>query len=448
MTISRRTKNNGIEVWDVRFSYYDNNYKRRHYQRRGLRTKKIAEQVELEARSKLNAGDSLITAEGTVGSYLTLWLDRRVFANDLKPSSLAKTKQTVESYLVPRIGDLPLRKLTNERIQNLYVELQKSGRLNRKGRSVALSPKTVRDIAGVLYKALSDGVKLGVIAKNPADGVALPRYERPELNVYDGDETAQFLSYAASVDEYLIALYRLSLLIGLRRGEVLGLRWIDVDFVLNKLSVVQTRITVNGRVIVSTPKTRAGRRTVAIDAGTADELAKLKNKQEQIFGKVPELVATDDDGRPVNPLRYSRHFKRLAIAAGLKAARLHDARHTATTLQLHNGVSAATVRGRLGWSSTSTILDTYSAYLPSADREASDAVAVALDRAIANAKPKTGRTLDAGLHETTRTGRVDEHETQTDKALNTTKQRLTVEATPRIERVVDPANALYLDDFD
>lgn len=123
MTISRRTKSNGIEVWDVRFSYHDTNNRRRHYQRRGFRTKKLAEHDELEARSKLNAGDSLITAEGTVGSYLTLWLDRRVFANDLKPSSLTNLKAIVNSYLVPRIGDLPLRKLTPERIQTLYVEL-------------------------------------------------------------------------------------------------------------------------------------------------------------------------------------------------------------------------------------------------------------------------------------------------------------------------------------
>ena len=433
MTISRRTKSNGIEVWDVRFSYHDTNNRRRHYQRRGFRTKKLAEQNELEARSKLNAGDSLITAEGTVGSYLTLWLDRRVFANDLKPSSLTNLKAIVNSYLVPRIGELPLRKLTPERIQTLYVELLNAGRISRQNRPATLSPKTVRNIAGVLFKALDDGKKQGVFAKNPAKDVALPRYQRPELNVYDGDETARFLSYAASVDEYLTALYRLSLLVGLRRGEVLGLRWIDVDLVLRNLSVVQTRITVNGRVVVSTPKTRAGRRTVAIDAGTADELARLKNRQEQLFGKVPELVATDDDGRPVNPLRYSRHFKRLATSAGLRPARLHDARHTATTLQLHNGVSVATVRGRLGWSSTSTILDTYSAYLPSADREASDAVAVALDRAIAKSKPAAGRALDAGLPETTRTTGVDGHETPTDNAINATKQRLTVEATSGIE---------------
>ena len=142
-------------------------------------------------------------------------------------------------------------------------------------------------------------------------------------------------------------------------------------------------------------------------------------------------MSTDDDGRPVHPLRYSRHFKRLAKAAGLKQARLHDARHTATTLQLHNGVSVPTVLGRLGWTSNSTILDTYAAYLPSADREASNAVAVALDRAIANAQ--AGRALDAQLVKTEQNTATELDQSHTPNAINITKHTAALEATPRIE---------------
>lgn len=453
MSVKLREQSNGVEVWDVRFSYFDHNNKRRHYQRRGLRTRKDAERAERHARSTLDAGDSLISADGTVGEYLLLWLERRKFANDLKASSMAKTTQTVNAYLIPHIGNLPLRKLDSFKIQALYVELLKSGRIKENKLPKALSAKTVRDIAGVLFKALSDCVSWRIITSNPAKGVKLPRFERPELTVYDGDETGRFLNYAHSVDEYLLALYRLSLLVGLRRGEVLGLRWSDVDLVLNNISVVQTRIAVNGKIIISTPKTRAGRRTISIDTGTADELARLKNKQEQLFGKVPDLVSTDDDGRPVHPLRYSRHFKRLAKAAGLKQARLHDARHTATTLQLHNGVSVPTVLGRLGWTSNSTILDTYAAYLPSADREASNAVAVALDRAIANAS--AGRALDAQLVKTEQNTAGELDQSHTPNAINITKLPITVEATPRIEGVSGIPEATehpniehYFDNFD
>ncbi len=453
MSVKQRKQSNGVEIWDVRFSYFDHNNKRRHYQRRGLRTRKDAERAERHARSTLDAGNSLISADGTVGEYLLLWLERRKFANDLKASSMAKTVQTVNAYLIPHIGDLPLRKLDQFKIQALYVQLLKSGRIKDNKLPRGLSAKTVRDIAGVLFKALSDCVSWRIITSNPAKGVKLPRFERPELTVYDGDETGRFLNYAQSVDEYLLALYRLSLLVGLRRGEVLGLRWSDVDLVLNNISVVQTRITVNGKIIISTPKTRAGRRTVSIDTGTADTLARLKNTQEQLFGKVPDLVSTDDDGRLVHPLRYSRHFKRLAKAAGLKQARLHDARHTATTLQLHNGVSVPTVLGRLGWTSNSTILDTYAAYLPSADREASNAVADALDRAIANAQ--AGRTLDAQLVKTDQNTTTELDQTQTPNAINITKHTTALEATPRIEGVSGiPALpeqvyiADYFDDFD
>ena len=453
MSVKRREQSNGVEVWDVRFSYFDHNNKRRHYQRRGLRTRKDAERAERHARSTLDAGDSLISAEGTVGEYLLLWLERRKAANDLKASSMAKTLQTVNAYLIPHIGDLPLRKLDSFKIQALYVELLKSGRIKDNKLSRGLSAKTVRDIAGVLFKALSDCVSWRIITSNPAKGVKLPRFERPELTVYDGDETGRFLNYANSVDEYLLALYRLSLLVGLRRGEVLGLRWSDVDLVLNNISIVQTRIAVNGKIIISTPKTRAGRRTVSIDTGTADALARLKNQQEQLFGKVPDLVSTDDDGRPVHPLRYSRHFKRLAKAAGLKQARLHDARHTATTLQLHNGVSVPTVLGRLGWTSNSTILDTYAAYLPSADREASNAVAVALDRAIANAQ--AGRALDAQLVKTDQNTATELDQAHTPNAINITKHTTALEATPRIEGVSGSPKLIeqpyiehYFDNFD
>jgi len=449
MTIHKQINENGTKSWSVRFSYCDQNNKRRHFQRRNIETKREAERVELQARSKLDVGESLISADGTVGDYLTLWLDRREFANNLKMSSMSKNKMIVNSYLIPRIGELPLRKLSSQVIQNLYSQLLTAGRINRYGSSTALSPKTVRDIAGVLYKALSDGVEWKMFAANPAVQAKLPRYERPELNVYDGDQTAQFLAYADSVNEYLVALYRLSLLIGLRRGEVLGLRWIDIDFVLNKLSVVETRIVVNGSVVTESPKTRQARRTVSIDPQTAIALAKLKNSQEHLFGAVPLLVATDDNGQPIHPLRYSRLFKRLAKAAGLNPARLHDARHTAATLQLHNGVSVATVRGRLGWTSTSTILDTYAAYLPSADREASDAVATALDRAIEIAKHSpSGRALDAELVKTGSNTQSEHDEVHTPNAINITKQQLTIEATPRIERGDDHAQALYLDDFD
>lgn len=448
MSVKLREQSNGVEVWDVRFSYFDHNNKRRHYQRRGLRTRKDAERAERHARSTLDAGDSLISADGTVGEYLLLWLERRKFANDLKASSMAKTTQTVNAYLIPHIGNLPLRKLDSFKIQALYVELLKSGRIKENKLPKALSAKTVRDIAGVLFKALSDCVSWRIITSNPAKGVKLPRFERPELTVYDGDETGRFLNYAHSVDEYLLALYRLSLLVGLRRGEVLGLRWSDVDLVLNNISVVQTRIAVNGKIIISTPKTRAGRRTISIDTGTADALARFKNKQEQLFGKVPDLVSTDDDGRPVHPLRYSRHFKRLAKAAGLKQARLHDARHTATTLQLHNGVSVPTVLGRLGWTSNSTILDTYAAYLPSADREASNAVAVALDRAIANAS--AGRALDAQLVKTEQNTATELDQSHTPNAINITKLPITVEATPRIESISgipEHAEQLYIEHY-
>ena len=162
----------------------------------------------------------------------------------------------------------------------------------------------MRNIAGTLHKSFSDAVKRGYLTHNPADAIDLPRRDRRDLNVWDAQQFAQFLQVAANSGDYMYPLWRLVVATGIRRGELLGLRWRDVDLVEATISISQTRITDGSAMKIGTPKTRAGRRTIAIDDGTVIALAHLKNLQtaaaDALDVPLGDLVAVEVDGKPIS----------------------------------------------------------------------------------------------------------------------------------------------------
>jgi len=435
MTVSRTAKDGG--TYQFRFSYQDGTG-RVHVRQQGFRTKAEAQRAEVSARSKVNGGSGYRLGTGTVGDYLGHWLDRYKSAGKVKPSTLWNADVHVNRYLVPRIGDLQLRKLTSTVIAKLYADLLTDGIIKPTATRKGLSPKTVRNIGGTLHKALSDGVKWNILSTNPADAADLPRWDRPDPDGWNVDEVGQFLNHVAKADPFHYALFRLMLLASLRRGEVLGLRWQDVDLVFNRVSVVQTRTAVNGRVIVGTPKSRRSRRTVRIDAETGVALARLKEAQEQsaqAAGSWPsDLVATDLTGKPCHPLTFTRTFQRYIEAAGVRRITLHKSRDTAVFVGLGAGVDIATVSGRLGHDDPGFTLAHYAPYLQSADDGAAFAIGAAFDRGIRIARSDADRRAnDAELDETTETSAFNDDTKQRKIGLNVNKVWETVEATPGIE---------------
>jgi integrase len=169
-------------------------------------------------------------------------------------------------------------------------------------------------------------------------------------------------------------MWRLLLATGLRRDELLGLTWDDVDLVGGYLSVVRSRGTTG----LDTPRTKKGRRTISLDAETINALARWKDKHETAettFGAWSSpFIATDLDGRPIQPQAFTRRFQAAAKKAGLSIPRLHDGRHTAATLALQAGVPIHVVSGQLGHEHVSTTLDVYAAFLPLADRDAASRI--------------------------------------------------------------------------
>lgn len=407
-TTGKVERRNG--AWSYRFSYRDMTGKRRHVRRGGFGTKSDAQRAMVAAIAKANTGAAVSDGNGSTGDFLAAWLDDYLRRGTVKPTAAATVRFHVERHLVPRLGALPLAKLRPAVVSKLYGDLLTEGKIGGDG---GLSAKTVRNIAGTLHKALGDAVRWGTIATNPAQGVELPKWNRPRPDVYDAGEVAKFLAHAERANDPNLALWRLVFVMGLRRGEVLGLTWDDVDLVAGRVSIVQTRVvSPDGRTYTGAPKTDAGRRTAKIDAGTVDALARLKDAHDAaraVLGHWPSpYVATSHDGQPIRPPHLTRLFHRATDAAGLRRIRLHDLRHSSAVEQYRLGVSPAVISGRLGHSRVSTTQDLYLHYLPTHDAAAADLIGQTLDDGISLRAQRTpmGRQWDAN---STFRDELDEH---------------------------------------
>lgn len=386
-TVKRHDKTGS---WGYRLSYTDDLGARKHSQKFSRRWTKADAQQELTKQlTLLDRGHSLGTAQTTVHDYLRDWFARWQLQGSVKQSTIDTARVHLDVYLVPRIGHLKLRDLKRARIGALYFDLLQNGRTGagKHDATRPLSPKTVRNIAGTLHKALDDAVRLEILHTNPADYVDLPKWERPELTTWDSNQVAQFLAYCVDTNEPLYALWRLLAVAGLRRGELLGLTWDDVDLVMGEIKIRQTRVvTGTGQVRVETPKTTAGRRNVTIDPGTVDALAQLKDAHENaaaiLGGWTSPYVATDLGGRPIYPKRLTDRFQATAKAAGVPVIRLHDGRHSNVTIGIEGGVPVAVMSTRVGHSRPSTTADIYFHRHRQADVDAGLVIAARIDAAI------------------------------------------------------------------
>lgn len=375
------TRRNG--QWCYVFSY-DDNGKRRQKRRQGFATKDLAQRALVAELSKIHQ-NATIDSTDTVAQYLTAWLDRLSKSGTVKRTTVVARTGHLVRYVIPRIGQIQLNKLKPQHVAALYADLMNNGRINN-AKSSGLSAKSVRDIGSTLVKALNDAVKFELLNRNVAKGVELPRYEKPDITPYDESQVRQLLEHARMTGDYFAPIWRLLIVSGMRRGELCGLKWSDVDMANGTITISETRLNVDGQILVESPKTRQSRRTVSLDAGTIDELAKFRNLQNDAKIRLGSwhsaYVLTDLDGQPVNPDRVSRLFKRACANAGLPVPRLHDTRHTAVTLGISSGVPIHVVAGRVGHANVTTTLNTYSHFLPRADKLAADVIGAAVSEPV------------------------------------------------------------------
>lgn len=327
-------------------------------------SRKDAEKKMTELLHQLDTGSYMQPGKSTLAEYLERWLSDYVKPN-LSPKTSEGYEQTCRHYIIPFLGHLTLNGLKPEHLQHYNSEKLTIGRQDGKG----LSAQTVRHHHAILHKALQTAVEWGLLSRNVADAVTPPRAQHPEMKTWNADEVNTFLEVAKSTHYY--ALFYTLLYTGLRRSEVLALRWEDIDFIYGQISVNRSvHVLKGGKVIFRQPKTAKGKRTVALPPSAfmvLNDYRKNKEAGSILLGKPlsdSDLVFSDLEGKPYLPNTITHAWINLVRHTGLKSIRLHDARHTHASLMLKQGIHPKIVQERLGHSSITITLDTYSHVAP------------------------------------------------------------------------------------
>lgn len=261
------------------------------------------------------------------------------------------------------------KRLTSSSRSTYSVTTRKSCQVAGVTAKAGLSPKTVRHHHVTLHDALEHAVKMGLLNRNVADAVSPPRYQRPQWQTLSEDDISTFLE-AAKRTPYYVLFYQ-ALFTGMRRSELLALRWCDVDLLLCQAHITRTLHHLRtGEIVIRALKSAKGRRMVSLSPSTALLLQEHRDKQEAqraMLGvplKDDDLVFSHFEGKPLLPDTVTHAWIKLVRRIGLKGVRLHDARHTHASLMLKQGVHPKIVQERLGHASIQITLDTYSHVAP------------------------------------------------------------------------------------
>ena len=331
--------------------------------------------AEKLAKAIAARGSGLVFDAGylTVGEYLDFWLADSLNGT-VRASTCERHEIKVRVHFNPALGSVRLKGLTPAHVRGLHREKLDSG----------LAPATVRKIHSTLHKAFSQAVSDGLIPRNAAD-VKAPRPAPEEMRPLSEGEARTFLEAARTSGDRFEPLYVLAITTGLRRGELLGLRWDDVDLERGMLRVGRSLGREGGRLKLGETKNRRGRRQVNLTLRTVNALKAHRKRQLEermrLVGTYEDrgLVFSTSVGTPVDPDNLVKcSFKPLLEKAGLPEIRFHDLRHTCATLLLGRSVHPKIVQELLGHATIAMTLDTYSHYLPSMGSQAAGAMGDAL----------------------------------------------------------------------
>ena len=336
-------------------------------------TKKDAEKRLSELIYQLDNGTFIKPSKVTLAEYLERWLREYAWAN-LAPRTAEGYELIVRRHLIPALGKITLTGLRPEHIQRYQSEKLSCGRADGKG---ALSPRTVRHHYMALHTALKEAIKLGLLSRNVADAVSPPPCSRHEWQYFDEFDFNTFIE-AAKASPYYVLFY-LALFTGMRRSELLALRWRDVDLVLCEAHVSRSLHQLRTReIVIRPPKSKQGLRTVDLPLSAALLLQDYKDKQaaqRAMLGiqlNENDLIFSDLEGKAFLPNTVTHAWIKLVRRAGLRGVRLHDARHTHASLMLKQGVHPKIVQERLGHASIQITLDTYSHVAPGLQKAAAE----------------------------------------------------------------------------
>lgn len=294
----------------------------------------------------------------TMDEYLGRWLKGSV-RGSMRKSAYDRDAYLVTNHIKPALGRIKLKKLSPAHVQGFYCDRLDAG----------LSPSTVHKIHAILHKALAQAVKWHMVPRNVTEATDPPKPAPKEMRPLSTEEVHKLLE-AARCDR-LEALYVLAITTGMRQGELLALRWQDVDLENTTLSVRRTLTRDGGRFTIGEPKTKKSRRSIRLTTQAAQTLREHLSRQlrdiEMLGDRYEDrgLVFTTDTGAPIIPSNLRRRsFAPLLKRAKLPRVRFHDLRHTCATLLLAKGVHPKFVQELLGHATIAITLDTYSHVMP------------------------------------------------------------------------------------
>jgi integrase len=319
----------------------------------------------LEMVNQVRKGIFFEGSQVALSEYLDHWLKGR--QSNIRTTTYINYRQTIINHINPFLGKIKLIDLRPEMIEVLYHNQQGLGIGNR----------TIQNIHAVLRCALNKAVKEELIYRNPCIMVDRPKVKKKEMKVLDEYQVRQL--FIAARGTRLEVLVQIAVTTGLREGEILGLKWSDIDWQNKRLHIQRQvqRIPQEG-LIFSEPKSAAGRRMITLGANIIEVLKIHANKQHfyrKLAGanwKEMDLIFPSSEGTPIDPRNLIRLYKKLLVEANLPDIRFHDLRHTSASLMLKQGVSAKVVQERLGHSDITLTLNTYSHLLPGIQEEAAE----------------------------------------------------------------------------
>ena len=362
----------GPSSWRIRvFVGRDEAGKKRYLERTVRGTKREAQRVMARLVTEVDEGRHVAAASSRFGEVLDRWLE--VKASVVEPTTLANYRWIAATYVVPRLGAVPLDKIRALDLDSFYAGLRKSG--GSDGRP--LSARTVRLCHTVVSQTLDQARRWGLVARNVAADATVPRSRKTEIDPPSVDTLRGLLDAAVAYDPEFALYLRVLAATGCRRSEVLALRWTDVQFAGGELNVRRSVAIVDGAVVEKDTKSHQARR-IAMDPATLAALemhrAALCERAAMLGADLPvdALVFSADDmrQRPWRPDVVTNRFLRLCRKTGVAGVRLHDLRHFVATNLGAAGTPIATISARLGHRDVATTLNVYSHSLPAADRAA------------------------------------------------------------------------------